>query len=99
MITIPIDLTMAVAIIGCILAIVAFFDQRRKAAMAEGRHMAEVKELEKRLGSTEGSVKMLQGCYQTTEADIREIKTDIIWIKRALTEIKDSLNQASDVGR
>jgi len=99
MINIPIDLTMAVAIIGCILAIVAFFDQRRKAAMAEGRHMAEVKELEKRLGSTESTVKMLQGCYQTTEADIREIKTDLTWIKKALTEIKDSLNQASDVGR
>lgn len=99
MINMPIDLTMTIAIIGCLLAIVAFFDQRRKAAMAEGRHQAEVKELEKRVIATESAVKTLQGRYQTTEADIREIKTDLIWIKQALTEIKDSLRQATDVGR
>jgi chromosome segregation ATPase len=99
MISIPIDPTLVIAVIGCLLGIAAFFDQRRKAAMAEGRHQAEVKELEKRVIGTEGAVRTLQGCYQTTEADIREIKTDLTWIKKALTEIKDSLNRASEVGR
>jgi hypothetical protein len=96
---IPLDLPMAIAVIGCLLAVSAFIDQRRKSAMMEGRHLAEVKALEDRVVAAETSVKSLQACYQTTESDIREIKTDLSWIKQALTELKESLARVGDDGK
>lgn len=59
--------------------------------MTEGKHQAEVQHLEARVAAAEGTVKTLQACYQNTDADIREIRTDLEWIKAALGEIKDAL--------
>jgi hypothetical protein len=89
----PIDVSLAIGIIGCVLAIVAFANSQRKAAIMEGKHLESVQQLEKRQAELEALVKSLSTCYQTTDADIREIKTDLFWIKEALRDIKESLSK------
>jgi len=91
MLNIPVDISLLIAIIGCALALLAFFDGRRKLAMQEGKHIETVEQLRGRVGTAETKVEALTACYQTTDADIREIKTDITWIKGALEEIKGKL--------
>ena len=81
---ISIDLTMAIAVIGCLIGITSFLDGRRKAAIVEGKHLEEIRQLRERVMQTEAEVKGLSACYQTTTSDIREIKTDITWIKETL---------------
>ncbi len=83
-----IDVTLAIAIVGCLLAMLAWFDSRRKAAMAEGKHLQEIIDMQKKVASLEGEVKSVQECYASTDGDIREIKNDISWIKQALSDIK-----------
>ena len=87
----PIDVNLLIAIIGCVLAVVAFVSGQRKAAIMEGKHLATVAQLEKRQGELEAKVVALSTCYQNTDADIREIKTDIEWIREALKEIKEKV--------
>jgi hypothetical protein len=91
MLNFPIDLSLAIAVIGCILAIIAFFNGQRKAAIMEGKHQEVVAQLAKRQVELEAKVLVLVTCYQNTDADIREIKTDIEWIRETLKEIKSGL--------
>jgi hypothetical protein len=89
---ISIDLTLAIAVIGCLIGITSFIDGRRKAAIVEGTHLEEIRQLRERVTQAEGEVKGLSACYQTTTADIREIKTDITWIKATLQRMVDNGN-------
>jgi hypothetical protein len=81
------DLSFVVALIGCTIAVASFFRAGRKAAVSEGKQQAEVDKLR------DGQVRMgaeiadLQKCSHTTDADIREIKTDLKWIRRTLEQL------------
>ena len=86
-----IDLTLAIAIVGCLLGVLAWFDGRRKVAVAEGKHLQEISEMQKKIAALEGEVRAVQECYANTDGDIREIKNDISWIKQALSEIKTAM--------
>ncbi len=86
-----VDLTLAIAIIGCLLGVLAWFDSRRKAAVLEGKHLQELQDMQKRINSLEAEVKSVRACYADTDGDIREIKNDIVWIKGILTDIKAAM--------
>jgi hypothetical protein len=91
MVNIGFDVSLLIGLVGCLLAILTFFNGQRKAAILEGKHLKSVEELEKRQVALEAKVSSLTVCYQNTDADIREIKTDIEWIREALKEIKAGL--------
>ncbi len=89
------DLSFAVAAIGCIVAVASFVRAGRRAAVAEGKHQRVVESLQEAQAKQAAEIADLQKCSHTTDADIREIKTDLKWIRRTL----ESLHGMKDDGK
>ncbi len=89
-----IDITIAIAIIGCCLGLAAFVDGRRKGAILEGKQSEQVRGLRDKITTLEASLTALRSCYTATEADISAIKTDLEWLKKAVERIESRLTDA-----
>jgi hypothetical protein len=79
------------AIIAGLIGVSGWLATWRKSAMAEGKFRKEVEQLAKELADEKIKIGTLQQCYTTTEADMREIKTDLKWIKELLGKIEQKL--------
>ena len=89
-----IDITIAIAIVGCLLGIIAFADGRRKMAIMEGRYQEAQAQMERRVTEADAVLSGLRSCYQSTDADIREIKTNIEWIKKGMDALTVARGEA-----
>lgn len=86
-----IDVVTLGSVVALLISISGWIINGRKMSIQEGRHLQEVSQLKEDAAILKAEVKLLQTCTQTTESDIREIKTDLTWIKSALSEIKERL--------
>lgn len=91
MVNVGIDVGVLMAIVACAISVASFIQAGRKVAMAEGRHLEEVRNLKTQVTALEAEVKATQACYQSQDGDIREIRADMTWVKQALEEIKETL--------
>ena len=91
MVSIGVDVGVLVAVIACVISLAGWLQQGRKTAMAEGKHLQEVRELKEKVISLEADIKATQACYQSQDGDIREIRADMTWVKQALEEIKAAI--------
>jgi chromosome segregation ATPase len=86
-----VDVVTLGSLVAIAIAISGWIYNSRRASIQEGKHLEEVNQLREETIVLKSEVKSLQECTQTTNADIREIKTDLSWIKSALAEIKKKL--------
>jgi len=82
-------ITAALALIGTLVAIYNVSRNKREAAREDGRRMEQADRVQTDLVSTRLRLKEIEDSrLRNLEDDVREIKTDIKWIREALTELK-----------
>jgi hypothetical protein len=89
-----VDMVTLGSIVAMVIAVSGWLFSIRKVNMAEGKHLAEMEQLAKEVAQVKGELKTIQACYQTTDGAIIEIRTDLAWIKAAVTDIKERLGRA-----
>jgi predicted nucleic acid-binding Zn-ribbon protein len=93
------DLTMAIAIIGCLLAVSAWIDSRRKAAMKEGEQKGTVARLREDLLGAERKIAALEERLRDSDGDVREIKSDVKHLIATLDRMADKLDKHLEEGK
>ena len=92
MINVPIDVSLGIAILGSILAVLAWVDSRRKAAVSEGKHVQTVDQLKEDLNRCHEKLRNLGDRLNTSDVNVGEIKADIRHILDAITRVEGKLD-------
>jgi predicted nucleic acid-binding Zn-ribbon protein len=86
------DITMAVAILGAVLAILAWLDSKRRAAMAEGKHVKEVEQLQVDLTRCHEKLRSLESRVNSSDVNVGEMRADLRHILDAIGRIEGKLD-------
>jgi uncharacterized protein YlxW (UPF0749 family) len=84
-----------VSLIVGLIAVASFATQRKKAAMDEGRRLADIGQLRKDLDRAFEKVHALEASRSCTDIDIAELKTDMKHVIAALERIENRLAGAT----
>lgn len=93
------DVTLVIAIIGCLLAVSAWIDSRRKAAMKEGEQKQTVSQLRADLDKARERVAILEDRLREADGDVREIKADIKHLISTVDRMSEKLDRHLEDGK
>jgi len=89
--TFTVDLSVLLVILSIIGIIVVWVQTTKERSKMEGRHQQEIDTMKDRLQYIEGKIAGVEECNQTLDGAVIQIRTDVAWIKAAVSEIKESL--------
>ena len=89
--TFTVDLSVVLVILSIIGIIVVWVQTSQERAKMEGRHLQEMTAMKDKLEFLEGKLAGVEECNQTLDGAVIQIRTDVAWIKEAVSEIKESL--------
>lgn len=85
--------TVLLGVLAILTAVTGWLASWRKTAVAEGKHLEEVGALRKRIEDVEKEADYLRGCSDETKIAVKELSTDMKWVKDALSDIKALLQR------
>jgi predicted nuclease with TOPRIM domain len=89
--TFTVDLDVVLTVLSIVTILVVWVQSSKARATMEGRHQKELEAMKERIQYIEGELSGVKECNQTLDGAVIQIRTDVAWIKAAVSEIKDSL--------
>ncbi len=86
------DVASIVALVVSLLAIAGFLIARRKAAIEEGKHLADVQQLRRDLDQARAKIHALEDASHERDLVTTEIKADVKHLLEAVTRIEGKLD-------
>ena len=91
--TLTINWNTVFSAVSTVLAISGWATVWRRSAVAEGKLRAEVESIREELERVKSKEEYLRGCQEESSGVLREVSTDMSWVKKALARIEDMLSK------
>jgi len=89
--TLTVDLSAVLTVLSILAIIIVWIQTTKERARMEGRHQEEMEGMKSRIQYIEDKLVDVEECNQNLDGAVIQIRTDVAWIKEAVSEIKESL--------